>query len=80
MDINDAFNSTIDEVVGNTFKCANNECKKYNRLNVIIKEQNTYTCNYCSSIQYRGGNRMFLGMDAFNLEISSDAQISEFGI
>ena len=80
MDLNDAFNSDINEVVGNTFICANNNCKKHNVLTVNIIENNTYKCKYCSSDQYRGGNRMFLGIDPFNLEIDSDAQMAEFDI
>ena len=39
MDFNEAFNSNINEVLHNTFKCANNQCRTANILNIIIKNK-----------------------------------------
>ncbi len=77
MDLNRAYVSHA-TVTGNTFICAKNTCRAHNITPRAIAQQQTVSCNVCNSKQYRGGDSMFLGVDAFTEEMDLQGMLGEF--
>ena len=59
-----------------TYICANFSCREMNPT--LPKIQQTVTCRQCGKKQYRGGNFMFLGTDAFTEEMEFQSMMEAF--